>query len=235
MPSNSPQSTAPPMMSSATRHRRAALHRWEIIARALGMIGSLATVAAVIAVLQSDSSLEAGGPPPIGVPSKYYLALELLAAATVGIIGVVRGSRPLIGAAGGLILPLGLMSLMVLPAALLIAACGVIPARRKTRGRELASGVLIVLLCLTPFFVPAVMSSPRCWAEIQDARGIRYELTQGMTEGLPGQISTTCAERVPEPMSFPIALTFVMVAVGLALASSQRQRTEQRGAVVAPG
>jgi hypothetical protein len=209
------------MMFSLARDRRSRLDRWEAIARALGMVASLLIGAAAVTVLQADPSLDAAAVPPgYGVPSMYFLALELSGAAAIGGIGVLRGSRPLLGAAGGLILPIGLMSLLVVPAVLLIGACGVIPAHRRAAGRELAAGLLIVLLGLAPFFVPAILSLGRCWVEIQDAAGVRYELTEGMVGGLPGQRSATCAERVPDPASFPIAIAIESTALVLALASS---------------
>jgi hypothetical protein len=209
-------------MSSIVR-RWSALERWDAIARALGLFASLLILFAAVAVLLTDPSVEAGSQ-PYGVPSRYYLALALIAAAAVGLIGVYRGSRPLIGAAGGLILPVGLMSLLGVPAVLLIAACGVVPAPRRPSGRELVAGVLIVLLGLAPFFVPALLSSSRCWIEIEDAAGIRYELTQGFPQDpVPGQRSVTCAERVPDVAAFPISTGLVAAALGLAIRSSRRQ------------
>jgi hypothetical protein len=209
------------MTFSVARDKRSGRDYWEAIARALGVVASLLIGAAAITVLQADPSLDADAVPPgYGVPSKYFLALELLGAAAIGGIGVLRGSRPLLGAAGGLILPIGLMSLLVVPAVLLIGACGVIPARRRTSGHELAAGLLIVLLGLASFFVPAIMSSARCWVEIQDSAGVRYEFTEGMVGGVPGQRSATCAERIPDPASFPIAVAIETGALALALASS---------------
>lgn len=209
-------------MSSVARRRRAR-ERWDAIARGLSLFASLLIVFAAVAVLLTDTSMDTGSH-PYGVPSRYYLALALIAAAVVGLIGVYRGSRPLIGAAGGLILPFGLMSLMGIPAVLLIAACGVVPAPRKPSGRELAAGVLIVVLGLGPFFVPALLSSSRCWIEIEGPAGIRYELTEGFPlDPVPGQRSVTCAERVPDVAAFPISLGLVAAAVGLAIGSSRRQ------------
>jgi hypothetical protein len=84
-------------MSSIVRRRRA-LERWDAIARALGLFASLLILFAAVAVLLTDPSVEAGSQ-PYGVPSRYYLALALIAAAAVGLIGVYRGSRPRLGGA----------------------------------------------------------------------------------------------------------------------------------------
>ena len=216
------RSTPRSTMSSVARPRRV-LEWWDAIARGLGLFASLLIVFATVAVLLADTSMDAGSQ-PYGVPPRYYLALALIASAVVGLMGVYRGSRPLMGAAGGLILPIGLMSLMAVPAVLLIAACGVVPAPRRPSGRELAAGVFVVVLGLAPFFVPALLSSTRCWIEIEDAAGIRYELTQGFPQDpVPGQRSVTCAERVPDVAAFPISLGLVAAALGLAISSSRRQ------------
>jgi hypothetical protein len=200
-----------------THPGRGSVGWWDVVARVIGLLCCVAITAAAVAVLQTDASMEAW-PPGYGVPAKAYLAVELGGAAAVGLIGVIRGSRPLLGAAGGLILPIGLMSLLVAPAALLIAVCGVLPSRRRPSGRELAAGVLVVLLGLAPFFAPAVLSSPRCWVEIADAAGRRVVFTAGMPAGIPGQTSATCAERVPDPIAFPIAVALVAAALAVSVA-----------------
>lgn len=209
---------------SAIRAGRGSVDWWDVVARVIGLLGCVAIAAAAIAVLQTDPSWEAAWPTGYGVPSKAYLALELGGAAMIGLTGVIRGSRPLLGAAGGLILSISLMSLLVVPAASLIAACGVLPSRRKPRGRELAAGVLVVLLGSSSFLAPALLSSPRCWVEIDDAAGARVVFTVGMPVGLPGQRSATCAERVPDPIAFPIAVTFVAAALAASVAITRSER-----------
>lgn len=216
-------------MSSGLDHRRVRLERWDGKAGALGTVGAALIVVAAIAALLIDPSTDPGIPPGYGPPSKFYLALWLGGAAAIGFIGVARQSRPLIGAAGGLILPVGLMSFLVVPAALLIGACGVLPTRRKPDRAEFAAGIVIVLLGLAPVVLPPLVSAPKCWVEIQDPSGSRTEFTDGLVTGVaPGQLSATCAERVPEPAAFPLAAGFVVVAIGLALHSSRRRGAMSR-------
>ena len=82
-------------MSSVARRRRA-LERWDAIARGLGLFASLLIVFAAVAVLLTDTSMDTGSH-PYGVPSRYYLALALIAAAVVVVMTLVAGHLLIVG------------------------------------------------------------------------------------------------------------------------------------------
>jgi hypothetical protein len=155
-------------------------------------------------------------------PMAASLALELLCAGFVGLIGAVRGSRPLIGAAGGLTLVLG-FSLLVLPAALLIAACGIAPARRAPKRHELVAGLLGVVFGLSIFLVPALMASPGCWVAVETSRGVQIQVVRGPSADLPtGPGVVGCAEKMPPVNSFQISLVLAVAALAAVTVSAGR-------------
>jgi hypothetical protein len=155
-------------------------------------------------------------------PMAASLALELLCAGFVGLIGAVRGSRPLIGAAGGLTLILG-FSLLVVPAVLLIAACGIAPARRAPKRHEFVAGLLSVVFGLSIFLVPAVLASPGCWVAVNTSRGVEVQVVRGPSEDLPsGPEVAGCAEKIPPVNSFQIGLVFAVAALASVTVSAGR-------------
>jgi hypothetical protein len=189
----------------------------ELVVRVVSAIASVAIgLAAILALVTNPGNGVTDSPGE--VPSVAYLTLELLCAAFAGLIGASRNSRPLIGAAGGLTLPFGLAgSLMVVPAVILLVACGIAPTSRRTERREIVTGLLVVLLGLSIFIVPALLASPGCWVSTNTPSGALVEVVRGVPNDLgPGQTVIGCAEKMPPTFGFPIAIGFALAALGVA-------------------
>jgi hypothetical protein len=203
--------------------------RREIAVRVVSAIASGVIGIAAVAALWMDTGSGVTDTPG-EVPSVAYLSLELLLAGFVGLIGAVRGSRPLIGAAGGLTLPLGLAgSLLAIPAVVLIGACGVVPTRRPPDRREFIAGLAVVVLGLSTWIVPALLASPGCWIAVDTPSGTVYEVVRSVPpQLLPGQSVAGCAEKMPPSLGFPIAVVFASAALAVAVAIARPHQQRPR-------
>ena len=152
-------------------------------------------------------------------PMAASLALELLCAGFVG----------LIGAAGGLTLIFG-FSLLVVPAVLLIAACGIAPAPRAPKRHEFVAGLLSVVFGLSIFLVPAVLASPGCWVVVETSRGVQIQVVRGPSADLPtGPGVVGCAEKMPPVNSFQIGLVLAVAALASVTISAARPLNSKAG------
>jgi hypothetical protein len=112
----------------------------------------------------------------------------------------------------------------------LIGAYGLAPGKQAPQRSELAAGVLIVLLGIAIFVVPALTRSARCWVATPGPTGIAYEMTDQMPDQLgDGQIGAGCDSGVPSPVAFPIAILLVGAALALAVLSSNAGRRHAAG------
>lgn len=196
----------------------------EIAVRAVSAVASLGVgVIGVVAFASPpDQGVVAG--PPAPVPEMTFATLELLLAAAIGLIGAIRASRPLIGAAGGLVLPWGLMgTLLVVPAVLLLGACGLVPSGKSPTRGELVAGLLIVSLGYATLIVPALTRSARCWVALEGPAGVEYRSVDQLPDQLDaGQAGAGCDGGVPSTGAFPVALLLAGSAVVVAIRSSAR-------------
>jgi hypothetical protein len=196
----------------------------EFAVRLVSAFASFVVGAVAIAAVAhpAEEGAFAGPPPP--VPEIAFTTVALSLAAVIGLIGAVRDSRPLIGAAGGLILPWGLMgSLLVVPAALLLGACGLVPRNHSPRQNEILAGLLIVTLGYATFIVPALTRTARCWVAIDGPAGVEYRSADGLPDELTaGQVGAGCDGGVPSTAAFPVSLLLAGSAVAIAVRSSAR-------------
>ena len=139
-----------------------------VLAAAIAVLG---VVVAAFPVIQEGGSGPPGGPSI--VPRPIVIGLLLALPGALAAIAALRGSRPILVAAGGLCLLQSLVgafsgvTLGFLIPGILLISIGVDRASndgpRLTRGREWLAAVIVVGLGIAAWVVPLALSETVCW------------------------------------------------------------------------